>query len=178
MSYVRDEEYFQESGYSVAVAVEEPGPTGEDQEGHPLKAAGPGGSSAGQGGSSGSALTVIAAAFIAVWVALGLAGKVIMDASHKWAAVGMWVVLIAVLLTMGTGVSGAGVKASSTESAHIIGLKGWYSGSCPLALSAQTENQSIPSSVGFCIDSGATCVCIPEEEEWMLSEVTDWNPNI
>ena len=60
------------------------------------------------------------------------------------------------------------------ERAHIIGDRGW------LAQGDGAGTQGAPpSSVTFCFDSGATCVCIPEEEApWMFSEVVETSPKV
>mmetsp|Transcript_10847 Transcript_10847/g.23641 ORF Transcript_10847/g.23641 Transcript_10847/m.23641 type:complete len:254 (+) Transcript_10847:90-851(+) len=35
---------------------------------------------------------------------------------------------------------------------------------------------SIPDTVDFCVDSGATCKCIPAQEMWLFSEILERNP--
>ena len=60
------------------------------------------------------------------------------------------------------------------ERAHIIGDRGWLATGGP-----GEATGAIPSSVLFCFDSGATCVCIPEEEApWMFSEVLETSPMV
>lgn len=39
-------------------------------------------------------------------------------------------------------------------------------------------SESKRPEVTFCVDSGATCVCIPEGERWLLSEITDEHPTM
>lgn len=140
-----------------------------------------------------SGISALGAGMIAAVIALGItwmwtaycAGKSCMHATldggeqllaritHTFGR-GPIIIVMVLLLARFVRSEGEPQYAGRTEYASLVDTpEGW----AVVQGGLQVSDSKRPE-IAFCVDSGATCVCIPSEESWLLSEVTDNSPNM